>query len=148
MPFATQVSLSLELARAVSPLSSTATGKTLDLAQSVQESGLDIFMEEDLAAIFHNNRIDPALEIGFKKEISRSRIMKLSECLYVCLRSGLGPTVSPTLNSPAYLRMVIQLFHAMLVAVSSFACRKVLRSYPTPRRGASAEQNLTFSVDS
>ncbi|KAI9706957.1 MAG: hypothetical protein M1820_004544 [Bogoriella megaspora] len=112
--FASQFALSLELTRVIGAAASVvpaAVDRLFNDARELKKSGSDIVVEEDLAVIFRQMRIDPAFENKFKTGIAgdagRSPTV-LATLLPITLFSS-GPTVRRALQYPAYLPMVIQL---------------------------------------
>jgi hypothetical protein len=119
MPWSNQFSLSLELAKAL-PLAGIATvgagSALIRLARDLRASGSDIVIEEDLAAIFRQNRIDPNFEEQFRKDVvAATNLSMLEHLLPISLQSGPGPTVRRALKDPAYMPLVVQM--SLLCAV-------------------------------
>jgi hypothetical protein len=119
MPWSNQLSLSLELTK-VLPLAGIAVvgagGALIRLARDLRASGSDIVIEEDLAAVFRQNRIDPNFERKFRNDVvEATKISMLERLLPISLQSGPGPTVGRALKDPAYMPLVVQL--SLLCAV-------------------------------
>ena len=110
MAFTNQFTLSLELSRIV-PLSlvaSKAAEAVMNLARSLQSSGSDIVIEEDLAYIFGRCRIARQFESSFKTLLKASAATTpLVGGIY--LQSGPGPTIGRSLQHTAYFATVVQL---------------------------------------
>ncbi|KAL8753290.1 MAG: hypothetical protein Q9199_005151 [Rusavskia elegans] len=99
-PFTNQFSLSLELTRLV-PFGQSASNAIMSLAGSLQNSGSETVIEEDLANIFGRCRTSPHRERGFRKIVGKNHSSTLSSALGLTLEDGPGPTA-------LYLAMVIQ----------------------------------------
>ncbi|CAL8575148.1 hypothetical protein XPA_001090 [Xanthoria parietina] len=80
----------------------------MSLARSLQNSGSDIVIEEDLANIFGRCRIAPHREREFREVVGKNHSSTLSSALGLTLEDGPGPTVLRGLTQPPYLAMVIQ----------------------------------------
>ena len=112
--FDSQNALSLELTRVIGAAVQVvppALKRFLDDAKELKKSGSDIVLEEDLAIIFRQMRIDPTFENNFKTEIAKDAARSpavLSPLLPIILFSG-GPTVRRALQRPEYLPMIVQL---------------------------------------
>ncbi|PSN67757.1 hypothetical protein BS50DRAFT_633447 [Corynespora cassiicola Philippines] len=119
MPFSSQFALSLELTRAIpaAGVAAAATGAALvKLARALRDSGSDIVIEEDLAAIFRQNRIDPKFEKTFRQAVTtETRLSTIVDSLPIVIQSGPGITVGRALSDPDYLPFVIQV--SLLCAV-------------------------------
>jgi hypothetical protein len=114
-----QFALSLELTRllpAAGLVAVGAGGALIKLARDLRASGSDIVIEEDLAAVFRQNRIDDAFERRFRSDIAKTaNITVLDQLLAISLHSGPGTTVARALKEPAYMPFVIQV--SLLCAV-------------------------------
>lgn len=92
-PFTNQFSLSLELTRLV-PFGLSASNAIMSLARSLQNSGSDIVIEEDLANVFGRCRIAPHRDREFREVVGKHHSSTLSSALGLTLEDGPGPTVS------------------------------------------------------
>lgn len=92
-PLTNQFSLSLELTRLV-PLGIAAGNTVMSLARSLQKSGSDIVVEEDLATIFGRCRISHQLGNSFRTVVAKTDSNVLCQRLGLTLEAGPGPTVS------------------------------------------------------
>jgi hypothetical protein len=111
MPFSTQFSLSLELAKLIpvrSALTYTAES-VISLARELRRSGSDILVEEDLEAIFGRARIVPSVETHFKDVVKIASFVPLHPGSEIILDAGPGATVRRALKDRYYLATVIQL---------------------------------------
>ena len=119
MPFDSQFSLTVELTRVIPAAGLAVVGAgaaLLKLARDLRASGSDILVEEDLAAIFRQHRIEPKFERQFREDItSASMFATISNVLPIVLQTGPGTTVGRALKDAAYLPFVIQT--SMLCAI-------------------------------
>ncbi|KAI9796102.1 MAG: hypothetical protein M1833_006524 [Piccolia ochrophora] len=111
MPLESQFSLSVELTKLVplGPVIDSAGRGILQLARNLRKSGSDITVEEDLAAVFGRNRIDPRFDSTFRTAVKESTVHQLGALLDVVLEAGAGPTVLRSLRDRAYFSTVVQL---------------------------------------
>lgn len=110
MPFENQFALSLEVSRLlpVKLVGDKATEVVMQLARSLQNSGSDIVVEEDLAQIFGKSHIAPRCESSFKTVVvGNAGTSQLYNTIF--LQKGPGPTVARAISNPPYLATVIQL---------------------------------------
>jgi hypothetical protein len=108
------VSLQVELTRFIpAALGAAATGfrAALDLARDLKNSGSDIVVEEDLAALFGRNLIEPEIAENFSKTIlpKGARYSIFSESIPIVLWNGPSATVNRALKNKEYFPMVIQI---------------------------------------
>ncbi|KAI9767177.1 MAG: hypothetical protein M1835_007074 [Candelina submexicana] len=111
MPFQNQFALSLELTKFL-PLGQivNASGEAiLNIARELRRSGSNIVVEEDLAAVFGRNRIEPHFESSFKTAVRSSEIHPISKYLDIVLEAGAGPTVRRSLTDRARFSTIVQL---------------------------------------
>ncbi|KAI9719991.1 MAG: hypothetical protein M1812_003116 [Candelaria pacifica] len=111
MPFQNQFALSLELTKflPLGPIVNASGEAILKIARELRRSGSDIVVEEDLAAVFGRNRIEPHFESSFKTAVRSSEIHPISKYLDIVLEAGAGPTVRRSLNDRARFSTVVQL---------------------------------------
>jgi len=112
MPMTTQFAISLEVAKLL-PLQMAFTKSVetvMNLARSLQSSGSNIVVEEDLALLLGRSRLSPRLESSFKT------VMKASSAVPptllaggIVLQRGPGPTMARALSHAAYFATVVQL---------------------------------------
>lgn len=76
------------------PFGLSASNAIMSLARSLQNSGSDIVIEEDLANIFGRCRISPHREREFRDIVGKNHSSTLSSALGLTLEDGPGPTVS------------------------------------------------------
>lgn len=112
MPIATQFALSLEIAKLV-PLQlaiSKSAEVVMNLARSLQNSGSNIVVEEDLALLFGRSHISQQLEPSFKTVLkSSSAVPPTLLADEIVLQHGPGPTVARAMSHGAYFATVVQL---------------------------------------
>ena len=110
MPLPTGFQLGLELTNIASPLS-TALSKlgSLALIDAIKRSGSDAITEMKLASLLGRHRIDPVMEISFRRVVAKSDQSVISRYVDIILESGAGPTVQEALKNPALFSMIIQL---------------------------------------
>ncbi|KAL8795513.1 MAG: hypothetical protein Q9182_007525 [Xanthomendoza sp. 2 TL-2023] len=111
MPFETQFSLSLELAKIfpVRHIIQTGAEEIVSLVRALRKDGSDFLVEEDLANIFGRGRIEASLEADFRKAVRIGSIRPLHAGSLISLDSGPGATVCRALKDRFYLSSVIQL---------------------------------------
>ena len=109
--FPSQFSLTLELSTVIpaAGILGLASGKVIyQAAKALQQSGSDLLVEEELASIFRQNRIEAGLEAKFKHLVSAPPDSALERMLSVALQTN-GPTLLRGLRDSAYLPMLIQI---------------------------------------
>ncbi|KAL9105080.1 MAG: hypothetical protein Q9187_008828, partial [Circinaria calcarea] len=62
-----------------------------------------------LASLLGRHRIDPVMEISFRRVVAKSDQSVISRYVDIMLESGAGPTVQEALKNPALFSMIIQL---------------------------------------
>ena len=93
MPLTNQFSLSLELTR-MFPVDLLASDSVINLARSLQNSGSDIVIEEDLAKLFGRCQIQQQMATSFRTIVNKNETSTLNSLLGLILQWGPGPTVS------------------------------------------------------
>ncbi|XTI85368.1 hypothetical protein V2W45_1454916, partial [Cenococcum geophilum] len=109
MPFSSQFALSLELTRLLPIIGrSQVVEDVIKLARSLQGSGSDIVIEEDLMRLYGHARIEAQLASSFRTTVAKTASTKL--CAGISLESGPGPTVARALskNQTPYFSTVVQ----------------------------------------
>lgn len=111
MAWQNSFSLSLELTRFVTPGNlSVVTRELVTFARSLQNSGSDLIMEEDLGDLFSRFRLDTNFLDQFKQTIiAETKITKVSDMIPIALQAGPGPSVQRALKEPHYMSMIIHL---------------------------------------
>ena len=111
MPFQSQFSLSLELAKVlpVRQIVNAAAEQIIGLVRELKRDGSDFLVEEDLANIFGRGRIEPSLEEDFRKAVRIGSIQPLHADSPIALDSSPGATVRRALKDRFYMSSVIQL---------------------------------------
>ena len=111
MPFESQFSLSLELAKVlpVRQIVNIGTEQIISLVRALKRDGSDFLIEEDLANIFGRGRIEPSLEEDFRKVVRIGSIQPLYVDSPIVLDSNPGATVRRALKDRFYMSSVIQL---------------------------------------
>ena len=124
MGLQSQLSLSLEVTRALGPAALAQSGHTLvKWARAIQRNSSDILIEQDLGDLFSPFHIDPDFADEFKERtLSLNQVKTISKYFPIALQAGPGATVQRALKDPAFMPMIIHLsmFGAMH-EVSSFA---------------------------
>ena len=115
MPFQSQFSLSLELAKVlpVRQIISTGTEQIIRLVRELKRDGSDFLIEEDLANIFGRGKIEPSLEEDFRKVVRIGTVQPLYVNSPIVLDSNPGATVRRALKDRFYMSSVIQLSFLM-----------------------------------
>ena len=111
MSISRQFSLSLELAK-ILPIRSVikySAESILELVRALRRSGSDFLVEEDLAAIFGQGKIEPSLEREFRDVVKIASFTPLHTQSSIVLDAGPGPTVLRALKDGYYMALVIQL---------------------------------------
>ena len=111
MPFGTQFSFTLELAK-ILPVRSVVTYTTdtlVQLVRSLKASGSDFLIEEDLASIFGRGMIVPAFEDSFRAAVKIDSVFPLYNESEILLNASPGPTVRRALKDRYYMASIIQL---------------------------------------
>ena len=121
MPWSNQFSLSLELTRVLGPSTITqASNAVMNLARSLQNTGSDVVMEQDLGEVFSRFLIEESFELEFRERTrSVASVNKISDLVPFALQAGPGPTVQRAMKEPAFMPMVIHL--SMLGATHDYA---------------------------
>lgn len=110
--------LSLELTKAFPVREAAVEGGKLvkklllDLARRLRNSGSDILVEEDLAAVFGRGMVAHGLETRFKEEIiQNTKVSPIYDGCLLALSIGAGPTVERALRDThtGYMATIIQL---------------------------------------
>lgn len=111
MPLATQLSLSLELAK-VFPLCETLTNgveQLANLVRALKRNGSDFLVEEDLADIFGRGNIESSLEKDFRAVVKTISFRSLYPVSPISLDASPGATLGRAFKEPFYMSCVIQL---------------------------------------
>jgi hypothetical protein len=110
LPVGAQLSLELTKIIPVRAIVTTTFQKAIEFARSLQKTGSDILVEEDLAAIFGRGKIVRQLELRFRQAINVSiQPVPISPRNGIELTCGPGATVGRALKDNYYLATVIQL---------------------------------------
>ena len=111
MPFESQFSLSLELAKIlpVREVVNAGAEKIISLVRALKREGSDFLIEEDLANIFGRGKIEPSLEDDFRRVVKIGSIQLLHVDCHIVLDSNPGATVRRALKDRFYMSSVIQL---------------------------------------
>lgn len=103
----------------------------MNVARELRNSGSDIVVEEDLAAVFGRGRVSSELERAFKAVVKVQKFTPLYNGSEIELHQGPGPTVLRALPDPYYFGTVLTLsmlnyFHGRqdLTALLTFAMTK------------------------
>ena len=110
LPVGAQLSLELTKIIPVRAIVTTTFQKAIEFARSLQKTGSDILVEEDLAAIFGRGKIVRQLELQFRQAVNVSiHPVPISPGNGIELTCGPGATVGRALKDNYYLATVIQL---------------------------------------
>ena len=111
MSLQSEFSLSLELTRILGPATVSHAGRSLvQFARSLQRTGSDFIMEEDLATLFSRFHVDTGFVEEFKQRtLANTSISKMSDFLPVALQAGPGPSLQRAIKDPAFMPMVVHL---------------------------------------
>ena len=111
MPFQTQFSLSLELAKIFPVREALSTGAEhlVSLVRALKKEGSDFLVEEDLAVIFGRGKIEPQLEEDFRKVVRIGSVQPLYPDSLISLDAGPATTIRRALKDRFYMSCVIQL---------------------------------------
>jgi hypothetical protein len=112
MSFSVGAQLSLELTKIIPAreIVTTTFQKAIEFARSLQKTGSDILVEEDLAAIFGRGKVVRQLECQFRQAVNVSiQPVPISPGNGIELTYGPGATVGRALKDNYYLATVIQL---------------------------------------
>ena len=111
MPFQTQLSLSLELAKVFPIREALQTGveQVISLVRALKRNGSDFLVEKDLCDIFGRGRIEPSLEKHFRNVVKTGSSQPLHAGSSISLDAGPGATVQRALADHSYMSSVIQL---------------------------------------
>ena len=115
MSVSTQFALSVELSK-ILPIRSAiiyTAGSLLDLIRALKRSGSDFLVEEDLASIFGQLKIEPSLEDKFRGVVRNASFTPIYPQSPIGLDAGPGPTVRRALKDHYYMSSVIQLSFLM-----------------------------------
>ncbi|KAL8902631.1 MAG: hypothetical protein Q9207_004513 [Kuettlingeria erythrocarpa] len=145
MPFTSQFSLSLELAK-VFPLGQVVqagTEQIVGLVRALRKDGSDFLVEEDLANIFGRGRIEPSLEADFRKAVRVGSILPLHADSPISLDSGPGATVRRVLIDRFYMSCVMQLSFLMWMheetSLAAALVESMLSRYHSQVQGATPD---------
>ncbi|KAL8658233.1 MAG: hypothetical protein Q9202_007610 [Teloschistes flavicans] len=111
MPIQTQVSLSIELAKAF-PLReavNSAVEQLVNLVRALKKNGSDFLVEADLADIFGRGKIEPSLEKDFREVVKTGTFRPLYADSPIVLDAGPGAAVRRAIRDSVYMSCVIQL---------------------------------------
>ncbi|KAL9584817.1 MAG: hypothetical protein Q9212_001884 [Teloschistes hypoglaucus] len=111
MPLQTQLSLSIELAKAF-PLReaiNSSVEQLVNLVRALKKNGSDFLVEADLADIFGRGKIEPSLEKGFREVVKIGTVQPLHANGPIVLDAGPGATLGRAIKYPVYMSCVIQL---------------------------------------
>lgn len=111
MPFQTQHSLSLELAK-IFPLRaalSNGVEQLPNLVRVLKRDGSDFLVEEDLANICGRGKIEPSLEKDFRAVVKTASFQSLHPESPIILDAGPGETLRRALKDRFYMSCVIQI---------------------------------------
>ncbi|KAI4087291.1 MAG: hypothetical protein L6R37_008336 [Teloschistes peruensis] len=111
MPLQTQLSLSIELAKAFPLREAINSGveQLVNLVRALKKNGSDFLVEADLADIFGRGKIEPPLEKEFRDVIKIGTIQPLHADSPIVLDAGPGATVRRAIRDSVYMSCVIQL---------------------------------------
>lgn len=111
MPFSTQFSVSVELAKILPARAALTYGaeSIINLVRDLRRSGSDFLVEEDLAAIFSRGRVVSSLETHFRDVVKVALFTPLHAGSEIILDAGPGPTVRRALKDRYYMTTIIQL---------------------------------------
>ena len=91
--------------------------RILEFARALRKTNSDIVVEEDLAQLVGQLRIDPSFEQGFREAVRKQNVASLPNVDEVYLSQGAGPTVQNGLKDRRYMSAIIQL--SMMCSVHS-----------------------------
>jgi hypothetical protein len=150
MSLAGQFSLSFELSRIpeLVPVIANAINDVVDFARELRKSGSDIVVEQDLATVFLQNRIEAKFAETFKHAVVPTDVASPFRALPIYFMRGAGPTVRRALRNQAYFSMVVQL--SMLCATHEIISLSegLFEALRLRLRGAPTESDSTFSPES
>ncbi|KAL8926241.1 MAG: hypothetical protein Q9172_001883 [Xanthocarpia lactea] len=111
MPFQTQLSLSLELAKIFPIREALQIGveQLVSLVRALKRNGSDFLVGKDLCDIFGRGRIEPSLEKHFRNVVKTGSSQPLYADSSISLDAGPGATVLRALTDHSYMSSVIQL---------------------------------------
>ncbi|KAL8858754.1 MAG: hypothetical protein Q9178_004671 [Gyalolechia marmorata] len=111
MPFQTQLSLSVELAKVFPLREAVQSGveQLVGLVRALKRNGSDFLVEKDLCDIFGRGRIERELEKNFRDVVKTGSSQPLHADSSISLDAGPGATVQRALTDYSYMSSVIQL---------------------------------------
>ena len=155
MVLPSQFALTVELTKLI-PLqliTVPAAEAVYSLARSLQNSGSDIIIEQDLAELFGRAQIEPRLSSSFRSEVARSSSSRFLD-QEIRLAGGPGPTVGRALKQQPFFATVVQLslftaFHEVddLAQGLTTAIEKKFAEALAEQRMAPGKQGIRNSLD-
>ena len=145
MPFESQFSLSLELAKIlpVRQIVNAGVEQIISLVRDLKRDGSDFLVEEDLANIFGRGRIEPSLEQSFRKVVRIGSVQPLSVDSPIVLDSKPGATIRRALKDQFYMSSVIQLSFLMWMheesSLATALVEAMLSRYESKVQGATPD---------
>ncbi|KAL2820146.1 hypothetical protein BDW59DRAFT_164760 [Aspergillus cavernicola] len=130
MPGYAGFQLSVELTRflPLERLVNTGVTRLVNFARELRQSGEDIVVEEELAAIFGRGRISAALEKDFKRQVNIQKYTPLSHGSDLDLAEGMGPTVLRAFQEQRYFATVLTLSMLSYLQAPTSLARMISKS--------------------
>lgn len=145
MPFQSQFSLSLELAKVlpVREIINAGVEQIIRLVRELKRGGSDFLIGEDLANIFGRGRIEHLLEEDFRKAVRIGSVQPLYVDSPIALDSSPGAMVRRALKDRFYLSSVIQLSFLMWMheetSLAAALAEGMLSRYESKVQGATSD---------